>query len=231
MNIHGFTKTTLLDYPSKTAATIFTGNCNLRCPYCHNHELVLTPEVFPKEDDDLILAFLKKRFGILKGVCITGGEPTLQPDLMQYIKKIKDIGYLVKLDTNGFNPKVLSSLIEDRLIDYSAVDIKAGHDNYAKAVGLKNVNLSPLEETISILSKNRIDYEFRTTAVKGIHTKDDFMDIAKWLPGDCKYFIQNYKETDGIAGKVFESFDKEELEQFLGIVKPHIPLSSLRGVD
>lgn len=231
MNIHGFTKTTLLDYPSKTAATIFTGNCNLRCPFCHNHELVLTPEVFPKEDDDLILAFLKKRFGILKGVCITGGEPTLQPDLSQYIRKIKDIGYLVKLDTNGFNPNVLSSLIKDRLIDYCAVDIKAGHDNYAKAVGLSNVNLAPLEKTISILSKKEIDYEFRTTAVKGINTEEDFKDIAKWLPSDCKYFIQSYKETEGIGDQACSSFEKEELDHFLDIVKPHIPLCSLRGVD
>ena len=231
MNIHGFTKTTLLDYPGKTAATIFTGNCNLRCPYCHNHELVLTPEIFPKEDDDLILAFLKKRFGILKGVCITGGEPTLQPDLAQYIKRIKDIGYLVKLDTNGFNPKVLLSLIDDKLIDYCAVDIKAGRDNYAKATGLAKINLTPLLETISILSKNRIDYEFRTTTVKGIHTDEDFLDIAAWLPGDCRYFIQSYKETEGIGDKLCSSFDKPELEHFLDIVKPHIPLCSLRGVD
>ena len=230
MKIHGLQKMTLLDFPGLVACTVFLGGCDLRCPFCHNAEILdmNAPEVM---DEKELLAFLETRRGKLDGVAITGGEPTLQPDLMQYIKKIKDIGYLVKLDTNGFNPKVLSSLIEDRLIDYSAVDIKAGHDNYAKAVGLKNVNLSPLEETISILSKNSIDYEFRTTAVKGIHTKDDFMDIAKWLPGDCKYFIQNYKETDGIAGKVFESFDKEELEQFLDIVKPHIPLSSLRGVD
>ena len=231
MNIHGFTKTTLLDYPGHMAATIFTGNCNLRCPYCHNSELVLNPEVFPKEDDDLILAFLKKRLGILKGVCITGGEPTLQPDLSEYIKKIKDLGYLVKLDTNGFNPSVLRKLIEDKLIDYSAVDIKAGRNNYALAVGLKQVNISLLEETVEILSQNMIDYEFRTTVVKGIHTDDDFEDIAAWLPSDCKYFIQSYKDTAGIGDFRCESFSKEELTHFLDIVKPHIPQSALRGVD
>ena len=231
MNIHGFTKTTLLDYPGHTAATIFTGNCNLRCPFCHNYDLVLNPEVFPKEDDELILAFLKKRFGILKGVCITGGEPTLQHDLAEYIGRIKDIGYKVKLDTNGFNPDVLLSLIDNKLIDYAAIDIKAGHNNYAKASGLPQINLKPLEETISILSKNTIDYEFRTTAVKGIHTDADFEDISTWLPGDCRYFIQNYNKTDGIGDMLCESFDSSSLNHFLDIVKPHIPLSSLRGVD
>ena len=231
MNIHGFTKTTLLDYPGHMAATIFTGNCNLRCPFCHNSELVLSPDVFPKEDDDLILAFLKKRFGILKGVCITGGEPTLQPDLSEYIKKIKDIGYLVKLDTNGFNPNVLRSLIDDKLIDYTAVDIKAGRDNYALSVGLDHVNISLIEETVNLLSQNRIDYEFRTTAVKGIHTDYDFKDIAVWLPSDCRYFIQSYNDTKGIGDLRCESFSKEELSHFLDIVKPHISQSALRGVD
>lgn len=231
MNIHGFTKTTLLDYPGHMAATIFTGNCNLRCPFCHNSELVLDPDLFPKEDEDLILAFLKKRSGILKGVCITGGEPTLQSDLSNYIKKIKDLGYLVKLDTNGFNPSVLKSLIEDNLIDYTAVDIKAGRDNYALAAGLDKVNIALIEETVELLSQNRIDYEFRTTAVKGIHTDDDFEDIAVWLPSDCKYFIQSYNDTEGIGDFKCGSFSKEELSHFLDIVKSHIAQSALRGVD
>ena len=231
MNIHGFTKTTLLDYPGHMAATIFTGNCNLRCPFCHNSELVLDPDLFQKEDEELILAFLKKRSGILKGVCITGGEPTLQSDLSNYIKKIKDLGYLVKLDTNGFNPSVLKSLIEDNLIDYTAVDIKAGRDNYALAAGLDKVNIALIEETVELLSQNRIDYEFRTTAVKGIHTDADFEDIAVWLPSDCKYFIQSYNDTEGIGDFKCESFSKEELSHFLDIVKPHIAQSALRGVD
>ena len=231
MNIHGFTKTTLLDYPGHMAATVFTGSCNLRCPYCHNFDLVLNPEVFPREDEDEIIAFLKKRHGILKGVCITGGEPTMQSDLSDFIRRLKDIGYLVKLDTNGFNPKVLGALIDAELIDYAAIDIKAGRDNYASATGLPRINVAPLEESVKILSQNRIDYEFRTTTVKGIHTDADFEDIADWLPKDCRYFIQSYKETAGIGNKQCESFDKESLEHFLDIVKKKIPRSSLRGVD
>ena len=203
----------------------------MRCPFCHNSELVLDPDLFPKEDEELILAFLKKRSGILKGVCITGGEPTLQSDLSNYIKKIQDLGYLVKLDTNGFNPSVLKSLIEDNLIDYTAVDIKAGRDNYALAVGLDKVNIALIEKTVELLSQNRIDYEFRTTAVKGIHTDADFEDIAVWLPSDCKYFIQSYNDTEGIGDFKCESFSKEELSHFLDIVKPHIAQSALRGVD
>ena len=231
MNIHGFTKTTLLDYPGHMAATIFTGNCNLRCPFCHNSELVLDPDVFPREDEDLILAFLRKRHGILKGVCITGGEPTLQPDLAEYIRKIKDIGYLVKLDTNGFNPAVLRSLIDERLIDYTAVDIKAGRNNYATATGMQQVNIPLIEETVELLSQNSIDHEFRTTAVKGIHTDEDFEDISGWLPSDCRYFIQSYNETAGIGDLKCESFSKEELTHFLDIVRPRISQSELRGVD
>jgi len=231
MNIHGFTKTTLLDYPGHMAATVFTGSCNLRCPYCHNFDLVLNPDIFPKEDEEQILSFLKKRLGILKGVCITGGEPTLQPDLRDFIKKVKDIGYLVKLDTNGCNPKVLGSLIDDKLIDYAAIDIKAGRDNYALAVGLSKFNTANIEESVRILSQNKIDYEFRTTTVKGIHTDADFEDIAVWLPSDCKYFIQSYNDTAGIGDLKCSSFSKPELEHFLDIIKARIPNSSLRGVD
>lgn len=231
MNIHGFTKTTLLDYPGHMAATVFTGYCNMRCPYCHNSDLVLNPDIFPKEDEEEIHAFLKKRHGILKGVCISGGEPTLQSDLAEFIAKIKEIGYLVKLDTNGTNPHILKGLIDNGLIDYVAMDIKAGRNNYAAATGMQCLDLASIEESVSILSENRIEYEFRTTAVKGIHTSEDFEDIALWLPANCSYFIQNYKETAGIGDYACFSFTKPELEIFLNIVKKNIPNSSLRGVD
>ncbi len=231
MNIHGFTKTTLLDYPGLLAATVFTGGCNFRCPFCHNYELVLAPEVFPKEDPDEILHFLKKRFGILKGVCITGGEPTLNPDLTEFIAQIKEIGYKVKLDTNGFRPETLNYLLERCLLDYVAMDIKAGRNNYSAATGIANLDIKKIEHSVEILAASDIKYEFRTTAVKNIHTLADFKDISCWLPNNCQYFIQSYKDTEGIGENNCDSFSKDELESFLNVVKTSIPNTSLRGVE
>lgn len=231
MNIHGFTKTTLLDYPGLVAATIFTGGCNFRCPFCHNYDLVLNPNVFPPEDPDEILSFLKTRYGILKGVCITGGEPTLNHDLKQYICQIKNIGYKVKLDTNGYNPEVLGDLLKDNLLDYVAMDIKAGRSNYPIATGIKKIDIPKIEMSVDILAKCNIDYEFRTTVVKNIHNDSDFEDISSWLPQDCNYFLQGYKDTKGIGTWACHSFNSSELEEFLEIVKRRIPHSSLRGID
>lgn len=231
MDIHGFTKTTLLDFPGLVAATVFTGGCNFRCPFCHNSELVLNPSSFPREDEDNLLNFLKKRKGILSGVCITGGEPTLQPDLKEWIIKLKDMDYKVKLDTNGFRPEILKDLIDNKLLDYVAMDIKAGHAGYGHAVGITNFNTDNIDTSVSILAEGRVPYEFRTTAVKGIHDDEDFIDIACWLPADCSYFIQSYKETQGIGSMPCDSFSTELLSHFLDIVKPSIPKSALRGVD
>lgn len=231
MNIHGLTKTTLLDYPGLVAATIFTGYCNFRCPFCHNSELVLSPDVFEKEDETNILSFLKKRKGILSGVCITGGEPTLQPDLCDFLGKIRDLDYKIKLDTNGYRPDVLKNVISEGLADYIAMDIKAGRDNYANATGISNLDISTIQKSVDIITSSGIMYEFRTTAVKNIHTIKDFEDIAIWLSSDSTYFIQSYKETVGIGENTCDSFTKEELTAFLDIVKTTIPNSSLRGID
>ena len=230
MNIHGFTKTTLLDFPGFVAATIFTGGCNFKCPFCHNFELVLTPDIYPKEDENDILAFLKKRYGILKGVCISGGEPTLQPDLVSFLEKIKEIGYLIKLDTNGYKPDVIKELIDRNLIDYIAMDIKASKENYSKASGI-DIDIDIIQKSIDIISSSNIDYEFRTTIVKNLHTIDDFKAIADWLPSKSKYFLQSYKETTGIGNYNFESFDVATLNGFLDIVKKQIPNTSLRGIE
>ena len=231
MNIHGLTKTTLLDYPGLVAATIFTGNCNFRCPFCHNYELVLAPDVFPEEHPDEILAFLKKRLGILKGVCITGGEPTLNPDLKDFIISIKELGYKVKLDTNGFKPDVLEDLLNSKLLDYVAMDIKAGRNNYSIATGIPNIDITKIEQSVQLLAHSDIEYEFRTTAVKNIHTNADFEDIKGWLPGSCRYFIQGYKTTEGIGENNCDSFTPNDLNIFLNIVKSSIPSASLRGID
>lgn len=231
MNIFGFTKTTLLDYPGHVAATIFTGSCNFRCPFCHNYDLVLNPEVFPKEDEDLILRFLEKRHGVLTGVAITGGEPTLQPDLADYIRKIKSLGYLVKLDTNGFKPDVLLSLLDANLLDYVAMDIKSGRQTYGTACGIAGIDIDRIEESVRILGSNRIPYEFRTTVVGGLHNDSDFKDIANWLPTDCNYFLQGYKDTQGIGDHQFTTPGNDDMNHYLDIVKEKIPSSSLRGIE
>ena len=231
MIIHGFTKTTLLDYPGHVASTVFTGGCNFRCPFCHNGNLVLHPNDYPTIAEDEILAFLKKRKGIVSGVCISGGEPTLQQDLPSFISKIKSLDILVKLDTNGYRPDVLKSLVSEDLIDYVAMDIKAGRNNYGKACGLDNVDMSKIEESASFLLKCNLPYEFRTTVVNGIHTDEDFKDIAIWIGGAKKYFLQSYTEKDSVIDKTCKSFSDRYLDHFLNIVIKTIPSAELRGID
>lgn len=195
MEIHGFNKTTLLDYPEHIAATVFTGGCNFRCPFCHNGELVLDPGCQPSVPEEEVLAYLKKRQGILQGVCITGGEPTLQRDLRKFLQKIKELEYPIKLDTNGYMPGVLWELLQEHLIDYVAMDIKASRDNYARAAGLPHIDISRIEESIGILKSSGIPYEFRTTVVKGIHTVAEFEKIGKWIAGCPAYLLMCDKEA------------------------------------
>lgn len=231
MQIHGFNKTTLLDYPEHVAATVFTGGCNFRCPFCHNGNLVLHPEeqpVIPKEE---IMAFLKKRQGILEGVCITGGEPTLQRDLPEFIREVKDMGYLVKLDTNGSSPHVLWKLLQEGMVDYVAMDVKASKENYGYAAGVAHLDLSHIEESISILKNSHIDYEFRTTMVKGIHSIEEFEYISRWLSGSRAYFLQQYRENENVLRKGFEDFSKEEMEQAAALAGKYIDRVELRGVE
>ncbi len=220
MKIHGFNKTTLLDYPEHLAATIFTGGCNFRCPFCHNGGLVLDPDSQPAIPEEEVLKFLQKRRGILQGVCITGGEPTLQPDLEDFIRKVKEMGYLVKLDTNGSRPEVLKSLLEKGLLDYVAMDIKASQENYAYAAGVRvsdetagmcttaaktptavHAHVSLLEKiraSVELLKNGTVPYEFRTTVVKGIHTLEEFDAIGQWLAGCRAYYLQAYRENENI---------------------------------
>ena len=247
MQIHGFNKTTLLDYPEHIAATVFTGGCNFRCPFCHNGELVLDPAGQPLIPEEEVLAYLKKRQGILQGVCVTGGEPTLQKDLREFLKKIKELGYPIKLDTNGYRPGVLWKLLQEKLIDYVAMDIKASRENYARAAGLKNMDLSRIEESVGILKSSGISYEFRTTVVKGIHTVEEFEDIGRWIAGCPVYYLQNYEENEnclyrmiqtarnavpGEAERVaFASFSREELQQMAALAGRYVGKVTLRGVE
>lgn len=229
MNINGLTKTTLLDYPGLVASTIFTPGCNFRCPFCHNGDLVLNPGIFPMISEDEVMEHLRKRSHVLGGICITGGEPTLQPDLIDFLCKLKEFGLKIKLDTNGYRPEVLEEVIKQGLVDYVAMDIKAGRNNYQTATGIQ-VDMSKIEESVNIIQN--ITHEFRTTCVKGIHTEEDFVNIANWLPSDSSYFLQSYKLEDAVINKeLCAEFYAEELKHFLEIVKISIPNVQLRGID
>lgn len=214
MQIRGYNKTTLLDYPEHVAATVFTGGCNFRCPFCHNADLILNPNMQAGIGEEEVLAHLRKRKGLLEGVCITGGEPTLQPDLPEFIKKIKELGYLVKLDTNGYCPEVLERLLEEGLLDYVAMDIKAAKENYARAAGLPQLDLWKIEKSIELLKCGEIPYEFRTTVVKGIHTIEEFEVIGQWLHGSRAYYLQAYRESENVLGlRLPEKLENARCEQ------------------
>lgn len=232
MQIHGFNKTTLLDYPAHIAACIFTGACNLRCPFCQNASLVLSPHTQPIIPEEEIFDYLKKRSGILEGLCITGGEPTLQADLPEFIRKVKDLGLLVKLDTNGNNPKMVESLIDEKLIDYVAMDIKSSKEGYSKATGVADLDIAPYEATVDLLVNSGIEYEFRTTAVKELVSVKDFIDIGLWLNGADKYFLQGYKDSgDLIAGDGLTGYTRAELEPIAGNLKAYFKKIEIRGLD
>ncbi|HJB08096.1 MAG TPA: anaerobic ribonucleoside-triphosphate reductase activating protein [Candidatus Enterocloster faecavium] len=231
MKICGLQKTTLLDFPGHVAATIFTGGCSFRCPFCHNSGLLPSwaPEVYTEEE---ILSFLKKRRGILEGVCITGGEPSLQPDLEDLIRKIRSLGLLVKLDTNGYRPDLLKDLCRKGLLDYVAMDVKAGQEHYPQAVGTPGLDLALIDESIRFLLTGTVPFEFRTTAVKGLHTKEDFRQIGPWIAGCPHYFIQNFADNGEVLfPETFEPFRREELEEFAGLVRPYVGEVLLRGTD
>lgn len=200
MLIAGLNKTTLLDYPGRVAATIFVGGCNFRCPFCHNGGIVLEPLSQGRYEEAEIFAFLEKRKNILKGVCITGGEPTLQEDLPEFLMRVKELGYQVKLDTNGCAPEVLKGLLDKGLLNYVAMDIKNCPEKYAMSVGMDKQwsGMGQIERSVSILKTSGIDYEFRTTVVKELHTREDLLKIAAWIKGCPRYFLQQYQDSEAI---------------------------------
>lgn len=231
MRICGLNKTTLLDYPGKVAATVFLGGCNFRCPFCHNSSLVLHASTEPEIPESEILKFLEKRKGILDGVCITGGEPTLAPDLPDFLKKIRTLEYQIKLDTNGSRPEVVKALCRQNLIDKVAVDIKTCPDHYGILSGLHDPDMDPIYETVNFLLKGDFDYEFRTTVVKELHTEKDFLKIGQWLRGAKAYYLQAYKDSETVLQPGFSSYSLAELEHFRSILLNDIPLVGIRGID
>ena len=231
MEIHGFQKTTLLDFPGHVAATIFVGGCNFRCPFCHNGLLVLAPESQPLIDKEEILSYLKKRRGILEGVCITGGEPTLQKDLLTFVRELKSLDYLVKLDTNGYRPQILKELLTERLLDYVAMDVKASMAHYEIASGLPALEKERVLESIRLLKGCDIPYEFRTTVVKGIHKVEEFEEIGRLLEGCTAYYLQGFRVSDSMVSEGWEPFPTQEMEKMAQIARKYIDKVELRGVD
>lgn len=230
MLILGLQKTTLLDYPGKVASTIFTGGCNFRCPYCHNRDLVMPPADVLAYSLDEIFEHLKNKKKVLDGVCITGGEPTLHKDLPEFIKQIRDMGLLVKLDSNGTNPDMLSSLINKGLIDYVAMDIKHSKEKYNSIASMSHFDIKPIEDSVALLKEGAIDYEFRTTIMKECHEASDMQSIGQWLAGAKAYYLQSYKESEQVINPIFSPHSLETLESFVEILKPYIPNTNLRGI-
>lgn len=231
MQINGFNKITLLDYPTHLAATIFTSGCDFRCPFCHNSSLVLTPASQPIILESDLLAILDKRRNILEGVCITGGEPTLQKDLPIFIRKVKDLGLKIKLDTNGNHPDVLKQLLNENLLNYIAMDIKNSKEQYHLSVGLDTFDIKQIDTSIDLIMSCGIDYEFRTTIVKEHHTAKDLISIGQWIKGAKAYYLQSFKDSPDVIEKGLTSYSKPELEEFAHLLLPYVNFVSIRGVD
>lgn len=230
MLILGLQKTTLVDFPRKVACTIFTGGCNLRCPFCHNSSLVLADKFPSSISEDEIFAFLKKRKGILDGVCITGGEPLIQPDIAKFISKIKDMGYLVKLDTNGCYPNKLKELVNQNLIDYVAMDIKNSPKRYAETVGIKDFDITPILDSVEFLLKGTVPFEFRTTIVKEFHDENSIIDIAKWIKGAPHYYLQDFVDSGDLLQSGLHKIDEISIKNLLDILIHHDIPTSIRGL-
>ena len=228
MKISGLQKLTLLDYPGKMACTVFTYGCNFRCGFCHN-ALLVTEENSDSISEEEFFSFLRKRQGILEGVCISGGEPTLQRDLAEFIEKVKTLGYSVKLDTNGSRPDILKSLIDKRLIDYVAMDIKNSAEKYRITCGCE-VDISAITESISIIIESGISHEFRTTTVKEYHSAEDILSIAEWLKGDSKYFLQHFEDSGNLIGENLSPLSKEEMLSLADSIRNKLPNVAVRGV-
>ena len=230
MKIHGLQKMTLLDFPGRVACTVFLGGCDMRCPFCHNAELIdgTAPAVMEEEE---LLSFLKKRRGLLDGVAITGGEPLLRPDILSLAEKITALGYPLKVDTNGMHPDRLRDLIDRGLVEYVAMDIKNSPEKYAMTAGLAELDLQPVRESVSILLEGRVDYEFRTTVVAELHDEASFREIGPWIRGARRYFLQAFTDRDTVPFDGFHAPQEAEMLRYAEIMQPFAASVQIRGMD
>lgn len=231
MLISGLQKLTLLDYPGRVACTVFTGGCNFRCPFCHNASLVLPEQMVQDTNEEEVLSFLKKRVGVLDGVAVTGGEPLLHKDIGGFLSKVKALGYEIKLDTNGSFPELLMELVREGLVDRVAMDIKNSPELYAHTVGLDKLDMAPIERSKEFLLTGTVDYEFRTTVVKGLHTQESLRGAAEWIKGAKEYYLQQFKDSGNvlnIAG--LDAFNEKEMHSLAEGLRDLVPSVQVRGV-
>lgn len=227
MRIYGLQKLSLVDYPGKTAAVLFTGGCNFRCPFCHNFELVMNPGE-PMNDNE-VFDYLKKRKGLLDAVVITGGEPLLHSDVAETVKEVKALGYPVKIDTNGTFPGRLAELLAQGNVDYVAMDIKNCREKYYLTAGA-DVDLDAVEKSIVLLKNSGVDFEFRTTVVSQLHTEEDFVRIGQWIKGEEKYYLQRFKDSENVPYGNLTAPDDETMRSFLSAVQRFVPNAAIRGI-
>ena len=230
MKIHGLQKMTLLDFPGRVACTVFFGGCDMRCPFCHNAEL-LDGSAPPVMDEEELIGFLKKRQGLLDGVAITGGEPLLQKDLPELAARIRELGYPVKLDTNGTHPDRLERMIREHLVQYVAMDIKNSPDRYAETAGVPDLDLAPIRESAAILLEGKTDYEFRTTTVAEFHDDRSFEQIGQWIRGAEHYYLQRFTDRETVPVEGLHAPEEEQMRRWADIVRPYVREVTLRGVE
>ena len=230
--IKGFQKTSLIDYPPYTSSVIFLGGCNFRCGFCHNPDLVLAADSIKNIEVEAVLGHLKKKKNWIEGVCVTGGEPTIYPDLVKFLSELKKHGFFVKLDTNGTNPDMLKHLIDNKLVDYIAMDIKAPLDKYEEVIRM-NIDEKALQKSIDIIKNSGIDYEFRTTVIPGLINKEDIQKIGEWLEGSKRFCIQQFRNTKDLIDKELKKKDpyaQKELEEFSEIARPYFEDIEIKNV-
>ena len=229
MHLCGLQKLSLVDYPGKLAATVFTGGCNLRCPFCHNAGLVTRLSGTPVLPTEEVLRFLAGRRGLLEGVVLTGGEPLLQPDAAGFLRVVRELGFAVKLDTNGCFPHRLAPLLEQGLVDYVAMDVKNTPAKYPQTVGVPDFDPAPVRESVRLLMEGRVAFEFRTTVVRELHTADDLAELGRWLRGAPVYALQNFRDSGDLIGEGLHGFSAQELEAFARLLRPCFGQVVIRG--
>lgn len=229
MQICGYEKFSMVDYDEKIACTVFTNGCNLRCPFCQNGPLVVDSSLNEPIDEQEVFDYLIKRKGLVDAVCVSGGEPTLQPDLVEFIKKVKELGYLVKLDTNGMRPEVIKDLLDKGLLDYIAMDIKNDPERYPETVGIKNINFDKIKESINLIMNSGIDYEFRTTMMSELHGEKEIEGIGELIKGAKKYYIQHYKDSENCIAHGFTDIPYDKIESYKKILEKYVDFVGVRG--
>ena len=231
MRISGLQKLSMVDYPGKLAATVFTGGCDLRCPFCHNAPLVLRVAETPEFSQEEVLSFLRTRQGLLDGVVLSGGEPLLQADAAEFLAAVRSLGFSVKLDTNGCHPEALANILERGLTDYVAMDIKNRREKYAETAGMPGFDLAPVEESVRLLQSSGVDFEFRTTVVREFHTAADIQAIGQWLEGSPRYFLQKFVDSGDLVGTGCHGLEDAEMRALAETARPWFREVTLRGVD